>query len=119
MFECASKVGLSTTPILNEILQVRQKEEAHLNDNPSDNILDNTNSNVNSVEDYNSNDIPVPIDCEHECTICNSLFQAIDENKYTCDFCTRSNQIQREKIASDNSLPKQAERMVSRSNQIL
>jgi hypothetical protein len=69
MFECASKVGLSTTPILNEILQVRQKEEAHLNDNPSDNILDNTNSNVNSVEDYNSNDIPVPIDCEQECTI--------------------------------------------------
>ena len=59
MFGCEPKVGLSTTPILNEILQVLQKEEdlqAHLNDKPSDNTPDNANSNVNSVEDNNSND---------------------------------------------------------------
>ena len=66
MFGCPSKVGLSKTPTLNEILKVLQKEEdlqAHLNDKPSDNIPDNVNSysNVNSLEDNNSNDIPVPI----------------------------------------------------------
>ena len=40
-----------------------------MNDKPSDNAHDNTNSNINSVDDNNSNDIPVPMDCEHECTI--------------------------------------------------
>ena len=37
------------TPIPNELLQVLQKQEdvqAHLNDKPSDNAPDNTNSNV-------------------------------------------------------------------------
>jgi len=90
-----------------------------LNDNPSDNIPDNANSDVNSVEDNNSNDIPVPMDCEHESTICNSLFQTNEQDKYTCELCTRSNQNQRELIASGNSLSKQAERMVYRSNYIL
>jgi len=78
MFGCAPKVGLSITPIPNEILQVRQNEEdlqAHLNDSSSDNTPDNANSNVNLIENNDSNDIPVPIDCEHEYTICNSLFQ--------------------------------------------
>jgi hypothetical protein len=87
MFGCAPKVGLSTTTILNEMLQVLQKEEdlqAHLNDKPSDNATDNTSSNVNSLDDNNSNDIPVPMDCEHECTICNSLFQTNEEDKYIC-----------------------------------
>ena len=98
MFGCPSKVGLSKTPTLNEILKVLQKEEdlqAHLNDKPSDNIPDNVNSysNVNSLEDNNSNDIPVPMDCEHECTRCNSIFQTNEEDKYTCDLLTRSNQI--------------------------
>jgi len=97
MFGCPSKVGLSKTPILNEILKVLQKEEdlqAHLNDKPSDNIPDNVNSysNVNSVEDNNSNDIPVPMDSEHECTRCNSIFQTNEEDKYTCDLLTKSNQ---------------------------
>jgi hypothetical protein len=58
------------TPIPNELLQVLHKQEdlqAHLNDKPSDNAHDNTNSNINSVDDNNSNDIPVPMDCEHEC----------------------------------------------------
>jgi len=64
-----------------------------LNDKPSDNIPDNMNSNVNSVEEYSSNDIPVPIDCENECTICNSLFQTSEEDKHTCELLTRSNQI--------------------------
>ena len=32
-----------------------------MNDKLSDNAPDNTNSNVNSVDDNNSNDIPVPI----------------------------------------------------------
>ena len=44
MFACAPKVGLSTTPIPNEILQVLQKEEdlqAHLNDKPYGYTLDN------------------------------------------------------------------------------
>jgi hypothetical protein len=87
MFGCAPKVGLSTSTILNEMLQVLQKEEdlqAHLNDKPSDNAPDNTSSNVNSLDDNNSYDIPVPMDCEHECTICNSLFQTNEEDKYTC-----------------------------------
>ena len=61
----------------------------------------------------------VPMDCEHECTICNSLFQTNEQNKYTCELCTKSNQNQRERMASGNNLSKQAERMVSRSNQIL
>jgi hypothetical protein len=88
MFRCAPKVGLSTTTILNEILQVLQKEEdiqAHLNDKPSDNTPDNANSNVNSVEDNNLIDIPVPMHCEHECTICSSLFSTNAEDKYTCE----------------------------------
>jgi hypothetical protein len=70
--------------ILNEMLQVLQKEvdlQAHLNDKPSDNAPDNTSSNVNSVDDNNLNDIPLPMDCEHEYTICNSLFQTIEEDK--------------------------------------
>ena len=46
-----------------------------------DNTLNNTNSEVNSVDDKNSNDIPVPMDCEHECTICNSLFQTNEQDK--------------------------------------
>jgi hypothetical protein len=83
------------------------------------NAPNNTNSNVNSVDDNNSNDIPVSMDCEHECTICNSLFQTNKQDKYTCERCTKSNHIQREWIASGNSLSKQAERMISRSNQIL
>lgn len=64
-----------------------------MNDKPSDNIPDNMNSNVNSIEDNNSNDIPVPMDCKHECTICNSLFQTNEQDKYTCELLTRSNQI--------------------------
>ena len=47
MLGCTLKVGLSTTPIPNEILQVLQKEEdlqAHLNDKPSDNTPDNANT---------------------------------------------------------------------------
>ena len=55
--------------------------QAHLNDKPSDNAPDNTSSNVNSVDDNNLNDIPLPMDCEHEYTICNSLFQTIEEDK--------------------------------------
>ena len=51
------------------------------------------NSNANSVEDNNSNDITVSVDCEHEGTICNSLFQTNEEGKYTCELLTRSNQI--------------------------
>ena len=46
------------TPIPNGILQVLQKEEdvqAHLNYKPSDNTLDNANSN-DSVEDNKLND---------------------------------------------------------------
>ena len=77
-----------TTTILNEMLHVLQKEEdlqAHLNDKPSDNAPDNTSSNANSLDDDNSNDIPVPMDCEHESTICNSLFQTNEEDKYTCE----------------------------------
>ena len=59
-----SKVGLSTTTIPNEILQVLQKEEdvqAHVNYKPSDNAPDNANtsSNVNSVMDNSLNDTPV------------------------------------------------------------
>ena len=94
MFGCPSKVGLSKTPTLNEILKVLQKEEdlqAHLNDKPSDNM--NSYSNVNSLEDNNSNDIPVPMDCEHECTRCNSIFQTNEEDKYTCELLIRSKQI--------------------------
>jgi len=64
-----------------------------LNDKPSDNIPDNVHSNVNAVEDNNSNDIPAPMDREQECTICNSLFQTNEEDKYTCELLTRSNQI--------------------------
>jgi hypothetical protein len=70
MFGCVPKVGLSTTPFPNEIFQVLQMEEdlqAHLNDKPSDNAPDNTNSKVNSVDDDNANGIPVTMDCEHEC----------------------------------------------------
>ena len=47
----------------------------------------------NSVEDNNSNDIPVPMDFEHECTICNALFQTKEEDKYTCELLIRSKQI--------------------------
>ena len=68
--------------------------------------------NVNSVDDNNSNDIPVPMDYEHECTIWNTLFQTNEQDKYTCELCTKSNQIQRERIASGNNLSKQAEMMV-------
>jgi hypothetical protein len=112
----------SNSSIPNEILQVLQKGEdlqAHLSDKPSDNAPDTTSSNVNSVDDNNSNDIPVPMDCEHECIICNSLFQTNEQDKYTCELCTKSNQIQRERIASGNNLSKQAERMISRSIKIL
>lgn len=64
-----------------------------MNDKPSDNIPDNMNSNVNSIEVNNSNDIPgIPIYCEYECTICNSLFET-NEDKYTSELLTRSNQI--------------------------
>jgi hypothetical protein len=52
-----------------------------------------TISNVNSVDDNNSNYIPVPMDCEHACTIYNSLFQTNEQDKYTFELCTRSNQI--------------------------
>ena len=44
------------------------------------------------------------MDCEHEYTICNSLIQTNEQDKYTCELCTGS---------------KQTERVVSRSNQIL
>ena len=84
IFGFAPEAGLSTTPIPNEILRVIQREEdlqAHLNDKQCDNTLNNTNSEVNSVDDNNSNDIPVPMDCEHECTICNSLFQTNEQDK--------------------------------------
>ena len=83
MFGCAPKVGLSTTPIPNEILQVLQKEEdlqAHLNDKPSDNTPDNANSNVNSVEDNNSNDtnnISWEIDMGYKFNIFEKPIQAV------------------------------------------
>ena len=57
---------LSIKNSYSDILQVLQKDQqAHLNDKPSDNIPDNVNCNVNSVEDIISNDIHVPTDCEH------------------------------------------------------
>jgi hypothetical protein len=59
-------------------------------------VVDNTNSNV-SVDDNNSNDIHVPMYCEHECTVCNSLFQTNEQDKYTCELCAKSNRIQRER----------------------
>ena len=74
------KVGLSTSPILNEILQVLQKEEdlqAHLNDKPSDNTPD---SNVNSVEDNNLNDtnnISWEIDMGYKFNIFEKPIQAV------------------------------------------
>ena len=83
MFGCAPKVGLSTTPILNEILQVLQKEEdlqAHLNDKPSDKTPDNANSNVNSVEDNNLNDtnnISWEIDMGYKFNIFEKPIQAV------------------------------------------
>jgi len=67
MFGCAPKVGLSTTRIPNEI-----KGRRFTSTFERQTCLyapDNTNSNVNSVDDNNSNDIPVPMDCEHECSI--------------------------------------------------
>ena len=81
-------------------------------------IVYNTNSNV-SVDDNNSNDIHVPMYCEHVCTLCNSLFQTNEQDKYTCELCAKSNRIQRERIASGNNLSKQADRIVSRCTQIL
>jgi hypothetical protein len=65
-----------TTTILNEMLQVLQKEEdlqAHLNDKTSDNAPDNTSSNVNSLDDNNSNDIPVPCECLRSNVLHNSM----------------------------------------------
>ena len=41
---------------------------------------------------------------KHEYTIYNSLFQTNEQYKYTCELCTRPNQIQRERIASGNRL---------------
>ena len=41
-----------------------------------------------SVNDNNLNDIPVPMKCEHEYTICNSLFQTNEQDEYTCELCT-------------------------------
>ena len=79
MFGCTPNVGLSTTPIPNEILQVLQKEEdlqAHLNDKPSD----NANSNVKSVEDNNSNDtnnISWEIDMGYKFNIFEKPIQAV------------------------------------------
>jgi len=107
------------TPIPNGILQVLQKEEdvqAHLNYKPSDNTLDNANSN-DTVEDNNLNDI-LMMDCEHKFTIRNSLFQINEEDKYACGLCTRISHIQREQITSGNSLSNR-ERMVSIRNLIL
>jgi hypothetical protein len=34
-----------------------------------------------SVNDNNLNDIPVPMKCEHEYTICNSLFQTNEQDE--------------------------------------
>jgi len=63
-----------------------------LNDTPSDNnISDKVNSNINSVEENNSNDISLPMDCDHECTLYNTLFQTNEDDKYTCERLTRSN----------------------------
>ena len=52
-----------------QVLLKKEDLQAHLTDKLSDNAHENTNSNINSVDDNNSNDIPVPMDCEHECTI--------------------------------------------------
>jgi hypothetical protein len=41
-----------------------------------------------SVNDNNLNDISVPMKCEHECTICNSLFQTNEQDEYPCELCT-------------------------------
>ena len=35
-----------------------------MNDKPSDNAPDNTNSNINSAVDNNSNDSPIHMNCE-------------------------------------------------------
>ena len=136
MFGCAPKVGLSTTPIPNEILDVLQREEdlqTHLNDRPqstnnqaqsaqtdsTNDFPESTNTDVEYANTDSSNDIPVPMDCEHECISCHTVFQTNDQNIDICGLCSRTNQIHRERIASGNSLSKQADRMVSRSNQIL
>ena len=83
MFECAPKVGLSTTAIPNEIIQVLQKEEdlpPHFNDKPFDNTPDNANSNVNTIEDNNSNDtnnISWEIDMGYKFNIFEKPIQAV------------------------------------------
>ena len=66
--------------------------------------LDNANNTVNSLEYNKSNDIPVPMDCETRIHYIQFFISNKWTIQYTCELCTRPNQIQRERIASGNSL---------------
>ncbi|XP_062569481.1 SCAN domain-containing protein 3-like [Saccostrea cucullata] len=128
MFGCAPKIGLSSSSIPEEILLTLQQEEDLQIHEPQNTSSENNNPEVSSQTQQSPPNLrrdPTEttegflLEFERECTVCNALFQTDDNNQNSCDICCRSQNIQRERHASASNMCKQAEKMITRSNQIL
>jgi hypothetical protein len=117
MFGSPPKVGLATSKLPNEILNVIEKEEelvGYFMDQPSQSKIENQVVAQTPVET-----VPTPLEFEHECNFCTTVFQSDIENCDLCDVCSRGMLINRETHLSHENLERQADKMVARSNQVL
>ena len=117
MFGSPPKVGLATSKLPNEILNVIEKEEelvGYFMDQPSQSKIENQVVAQTPVET-----VPTPLEFEHECNFCTTVFQSDIEHCDLCDVCSRGMLINRETHLSHENLERQADKMVARSNQVL
>ena len=87
MFGSPPKVGLTTSKLPNEILNVIEKEEGlvgYFMDQPSQSTIENQAVAETSVET-----VPTPLEFEHECKFCTTVFQSDIENCDLCDVCSK------------------------------
>jgi hypothetical protein len=117
MFGSPPKVGLTTSKLPNEILNVIEKEEelvGYFMDQPSQSTIENQAVAKTPVET-----VLTLLEFEHECKSRTTVFQSDTENCDLCDVCSRGMLINRERHLSHENLERQADKMVAKSNQVL
>ena len=111
------KVGLATSKLPNEILNVIEKEEelvGYFMDQPSQYTIENQAVAETPVET-----VPTPLEFEHECKSCTTVFLSDIANCDLCDVCNRGMLINRERHLSHENLERQADKIVAGSNHVL
>ena len=63
--------------------------------------------------------VPTPLEFEHECKSCTTVFLSDIANCELCDVCNKGMLINRERHLSHENLEKQADKIVAGSNHVL